>query len=91
MRSVLLGLSISDKVFIYGYEPKEKYSHKRTFIGDSSHYPNINDKEYFLNWNKKMNLEDDKDLYFDSVSKGNSHNLYLEYFFYRNHPKVNFV
>lgn len=91
MRSVLLGLSISDKVFIYGHEPKKKNFYKKTFIGNSSHYPNINDKEYFMNWNKMMNIKDGKDQYFQTVSVGLSHNLYLEYFFYRNHPRVNFA
>ena len=91
MRSVLLGLSISDIVTIYGTDEVSKSSLKQTVIDDHRHYPNSKHKEYFINWGKKMKIISNLETYFDNTrgaAAGRGHNLHVEYFFYKSHPRI---
>lgn len=91
MRSVLLGLSISDVVKIYGADNLSKSSLKQTVIGNDRHYPNLKHKEYFINWSKKMKIDNNLETYFDNTrgaAAGKGHNLHVEYFFYKSHPRI---
>jgi hypothetical protein len=91
MRSVLLGLSISDSVIIYGADNVSKSSLKQTVIGDDRHYPSLKHKEYFINWGKKMKIDNNLETYFDNTrgaAAGKGHNLHVEYFFYKSHPRI---